>query len=178
MNRRLLVCVTNMARQLALVVSIFLSLGATPQAFATSGPLPGYYDSCAGAAVGPAAGLFNSFPSDTQVHTRTLISSGSNYNYQVQLKRIADRQGGTLFMTLLAAFNVLLHRYTGQNDLCIGTPIANRQYGETEGLIGMFVNTLALRSQVEGDDTFAGLLSKVRTTCLDPPHGSGYYGSS
>ena len=100
MNRRLLVCVTNMARQLALVVSIFLSLGATPQAFATSGPLPGYYDSCAGAAVGPAAGLFNSFPSDTQVHTRTLISSGSNYNYQVQLKRIADIKIGDEVLAL------------------------------------------------------------------------------
>src|SRR5439155_3350414 len=80
-----------------------------------------------------------------------------------QLKQLAEQQGGTLYMVLLAAFKVLLHRYTGQNDICIGSPIANRQYGETEGLIGMFVNTLALRSQVEGNDTFAALFSNVKT---------------
>jgi len=70
-------------------------------------------------------------------------------------------------MVLLAAFQTLLYRYTGQNDICVGSPIANRQYGETEGLIGMFVNTLAMRSQVEGEDTFAALLSRVKTTCLE-----------
>ena len=83
------------------------------------------------------------------------------------LKRLADHEGGTLYMVLLAAFKVLLYRYTGQTDICVGSPIANRQYGETEGLIGMFVNTLALRSQVEGDDTFGTLLGKVKTTCLE-----------
>ncbi|HET8888131.1 MAG TPA: amino acid adenylation domain-containing protein, partial [Candidatus Angelobacter sp.] len=57
--------------------------------------------------------------------------------------------------------------YTGQEDICVGSPIANRQYGETEGLIGMFVNTLALRSQVSGADRFADLLTKVKTTCLE-----------
>src|SRR5262249_49676566 len=77
-----------------------------------------------------------------------------------------EEQGCTLYMVLLAAFKVLLHRYTGQTDLCVGSPIANRQYGETEGLIGMFVNTLALRTQVEGEDTIATLLAKVKTTCL------------
>ncbi|HYK02057.1 MAG TPA: amino acid adenylation domain-containing protein, partial [Thermoanaerobaculia bacterium] len=84
-----------------------------------------------------------------------------------QLKRLAEQQGGTLYMVLLAAFKVLLHRYTGQNDICVGTPIANRQYGETDGLIGMFINTLALRSQVDAADSFAGLLTKVKTTCLE-----------
>ena len=83
------------------------------------------------------------------------------------LKRLAEQQGGTLFMVLLAAFKALLHRYTGQTDICVGSPIANRQYGETEGLIGMFVNTLALRSQVEGDDTVTALLAKVKATCLE-----------
>jgi amino acid adenylation domain-containing protein len=84
-----------------------------------------------------------------------------------QLKRIADAQGATLYMVLLAAFDVLLYRYSAQNDICIGTPIANRHYGETEGLIGMFVNTLALRNRVEDDDTFVTLLQKVKTTCLE-----------
>ena len=84
-----------------------------------------------------------------------------------QLKSLAQRRSGTLFMILLAAFKVLLYRYTGQNDICVGSPIANRQHGETEGLIGMFVNTLALRSQIEGEDTFAALLSQVKATCLE-----------
>ncbi|HEY0143904.1 MAG TPA: amino acid adenylation domain-containing protein, partial [Thermoanaerobaculia bacterium] len=84
-----------------------------------------------------------------------------------QLKRLAETEGATLFMVLLAAFKTLLYRYTAQSDLCVGSPIANRQHGETEGLIGMFANTLALRSHVEGDDTFAALLSQVKTTCLE-----------
>ncbi len=84
-----------------------------------------------------------------------------------QLKRLAEQKGGTMYMVLLAAFKVLLYRYTGQSDLCVGSPIANRQYGETEGLIGMFANTLALRSQVEGKETFSALLSQVKTTCLE-----------
>jgi amino acid adenylation domain-containing protein len=87
-----------------------------------------------------------------------------------QLKRLAEQQGATLFMTLLAAFQALLHRYSGQDDICVGSPIANRQHGETEGLIGMFVNTLALRSRVAGDDPFMELLSSVKATCLDAYH--------
>src|SRR5206468_1688966 len=56
---------------------------------------------------------------------------------------------------------------TGQGDICVGSPIASRQYGETAGLIGMFANTLALRSQVEGEGTFSALLSRVKATCLE-----------
>jgi len=84
-----------------------------------------------------------------------------------QLKQVAERQGGTLYMVLLAAFQTLLYRYTGQSDICVGSPIANRQYGETEGLIGMFVNTLAMRSQVEGEQKFTDLLRQVKATCLE-----------
>ncbi|TQV86009.1 non-ribosomal peptide synthetase [Aliikangiella coralliicola] len=83
------------------------------------------------------------------------------------LKGLAEQQGCTLFMTLLAAFNVLLFRYTDQQDICVGSPIANRQYGETESLIGMFVNTLALRNQVSGDESFNAFLSTVKNTCLE-----------
>ncbi|MEO8382485.1 MAG: amino acid adenylation domain-containing protein [Acidobacteriota bacterium] len=84
-----------------------------------------------------------------------------------RLKRLAEQRGATLYMVLLAAFKVLLHRYTSQEDICVGTLIANRQYAETEGLIGMFFNTLALRSQVEGEDSFFSLLAQVRATCLE-----------
>ncbi|HKO57468.1 MAG TPA: amino acid adenylation domain-containing protein [Thermoanaerobaculia bacterium] len=83
------------------------------------------------------------------------------------LKRLAEERGGTLYMILLAAFEVLLHRYTSQQDICVGSLIANRQYAETENLIGLFFNTLALRSQVEGEDTFSAFLSQVRATCLE-----------
>ncbi len=66
-----------------------------------------------------------------------------------ELKRLSQRAGVTLFMTLLAAFQVLLSRYSGQADIVVGTPIANRTRAETEGLIGFFVNTLVLRTRSE-----------------------------
>jgi amino acid adenylation domain-containing protein len=73
----------------------------------------------------------------------------------------------TLFMTLTAAFNVLLSRYAGQDDICIGTPIANRNRAEIEGLIGFFVNTLVLRTRVDSTAPFESLLQQVRTRTLD-----------
>ncbi|WP_084093210.1 non-ribosomal peptide synthetase [Andreprevotia lacus] len=80
-----------------------------------------------------------------------------------QLGRDGD---GTLFMTLSAAFALLLARYSGQSDLCIGTPIANRNRAEIEGLIGFFVNTLVLRAQVDQRQSFAALLQQLRATTL------------
>ena len=84
-----------------------------------------------------------------------------------ELKSLAESRGVTFFMILLAVWKVLLYRYSGQTDICLGTLIANRQYGETQGLIGMFVNTLALRSHLEAEDTFAAFLSQVKVTCLE-----------
>ncbi|MBA2672061.1 non-ribosomal peptide synthetase [Ramlibacter sp.] len=72
----------------------------------------------------------------------------------------------TLFMALAAAFSVLLNRYTGQSDICIGTPIANRNRAEIEPLIGFFVNTLVLRTEVDGAHSFAQLLEQVKTHAL------------
>jgi non-ribosomal peptide synthetase component F len=69
-------------------------------------------------------------------------------------------------MTLLAGFKALLIRYTGQTDIVVGTPVANRQYQELEVLIGFFVNTLVLRTDVSGDPTFNELVSRVRETAL------------
>ncbi len=83
-----------------------------------------------------------------------------------QLTSLSQKHGATLFMTLLAAFKVLLHRYSGQNDICVGTPIAGRQQAEIENLIGFFINTLALRSDVVGNNTFTELLSQVKSTTL------------
>jgi non-ribosomal peptide synthetase component F len=70
-------------------------------------------------------------------------------------------------MTLLAAFKVLLHRYTGQEDVVVGSPIAGRNRAELEGIIGFFVNTLVLRTDVSGDPAFSSLLARVRETTLD-----------
>jgi len=82
------------------------------------------------------------------------------------LARLSQSRGITLFMTLLAAFEALLYRYTGQTDFAVGTPIANRTRAELEGLIGCFVNTLVLRTDLSGDPQFVGLLRKVRETAL------------
>jgi amino acid adenylation domain-containing protein len=83
-----------------------------------------------------------------------------------ELHALSRKEGVTLFMTLLAAFEVLLYRYSGQNDLLIGTPIANRTRRELEGLIGFFVNTLVLRTQLAPDLSVRELLQRVRETSL------------
>jgi amino acid adenylation domain-containing protein len=84
-----------------------------------------------------------------------------------RLRILARQEEVTLFMILLTAFNALLFRYTGQQELVVGSPIANRNYPETEGLIGSFVNMLALRSDVSGNPTARELLQRVREVCLD-----------
>ncbi|MBA2679919.1 MAG: amino acid adenylation domain-containing protein [Ktedonobacteraceae bacterium] len=83
------------------------------------------------------------------------------------LKNLGQQAGATLFMTLFSAFQILLYRYTGQDDLVIGTPIANRTHAEIEGIIGFFVNTLALRADLSGDPSFLDVLQRVRQTVLD-----------
>jgi amino acid adenylation domain-containing protein len=82
------------------------------------------------------------------------------------LRRLGREHGVTLFMTLLAAFDVLLHRYTGVDDIAVGTPIANRTDVEAEGLIGLFANTLVLRTDLSGDPTVRALLQRVRDVAL------------
>ena len=83
------------------------------------------------------------------------------------LNELSKREGATLFMTLLAAFQVLLHRYSGQEDIVVGTPVANRDRIEFENLIGLFVNTLALRANLSGAPSFKEALRRVREVCLD-----------
>lgn len=83
------------------------------------------------------------------------------------LKAFSQKEGATLFMTLLAAFNALLCRYSDQKDLIVGTSIGNRNHVETESLIGFFVNTLALRTDLSGDPPFREVLARVRRVALD-----------
>lgn len=82
------------------------------------------------------------------------------------LNALSRREGVTLFMTLVAAFNILLHRYSAQDDIVIGTPTAGRSRLELEGLIGFFVNTLVLRADLSGSPSFRELLAQIRDTTL------------
>jgi amino acid adenylation domain-containing protein len=82
------------------------------------------------------------------------------------LSRIASAHETTFFMTALALFQLLLHRYSGQADIAVGTPIAGRTRLETEGLIGFFVNTLVMRTDLSGQPTFEQLIERVRETAL------------
>jgi amino acid adenylation domain-containing protein len=83
------------------------------------------------------------------------------------LVSLSRESGTTLFMTLVAAFQALLYRYTGQDNLCIGTPIANRNHSQIEQLIGFFTNTLVLRTDLSGNPSFEQLLNRVREVALD-----------
>ncbi|MEU7876514.1 amino acid adenylation domain-containing protein, partial [Dactylosporangium sp. NPDC049140] len=82
------------------------------------------------------------------------------------LREVARAAGVSMFMTVFGVLTVLLGRYSGQDDIVVGTPIANRNRAETEGLIGFFVNTLALRTDLSGDPTFTELLGRVRAETL------------
>ncbi len=83
-----------------------------------------------------------------------------------QLKKLSQREGATLFMTLLAALDVMLARYSGQEDIVVGSPIAGRSRAEVEKLLGLFVNTLVFRTNVSGNPSFRELLGRVRETAL------------
>jgi amino acid adenylation domain-containing protein len=83
-----------------------------------------------------------------------------------RLNSLSQREGATLFMTLLAAFNVLLMRYSSQQDILIGTPISNRNRAELEPLIGLFINTLVLRTDLSGEPSFQELLRRVKEVAV------------
>ncbi len=82
------------------------------------------------------------------------------------LNTLSRREGVTLFMTLLAAFQTLLYRYTAQDDISVGVPVANRDRAGTEGLIGFFVNTVVMRTDLAGDPPFRQVLKRVRDVAL------------
>ncbi|SDB91997.1 non-ribosomal peptide synthetase [Shouchella lonarensis] len=82
------------------------------------------------------------------------------------LQRVSDQAGATLYMTLLAAFHILLQRYSGQEDITVGTPVAGRNEAEVENVIGFFVNTLVIRARVDGSSSFLSLLQQVKETAL------------
>ena len=98
---------------------------------------------------------------------------GDRYIYSLSpeltaaVNAFSQQQGVSLYMTLLATLSILLSRYSRQEDLCIGSPIANRTHSQTEGLIGFFVNTLVMRQQIKLELSFIEFLQQTRQTCLD-----------
>ncbi|MEM8906259.1 MAG: amino acid adenylation domain-containing protein, partial [Bacteroidota bacterium] len=99
-------------------------------------------------------------------------SRGNTQSFQIDkdlslaLNALAARENVTMYMLLLSVLKVLLHRYSGQEDICVGSPVANRSHAEIESLIGFFLNTLALRSEVKGNVPFDQLLQQVKETTL------------
>ncbi|MEL7408557.1 MAG: amino acid adenylation domain-containing protein, partial [Cyanobacteria bacterium J06558_2] len=118
------------------------------------------------------APAISSIATDAPRKPQSSYESGAYY-FQINqritqsLKQIGRRNSGTLFITLLSALALLLHRYTDQDDLVIGTPIANRDRAEVAGLIGFFANTLALRVNLADNPTFTELLARARETALE-----------
>jgi amino acid adenylation domain-containing protein/non-ribosomal peptide synthase protein (TIGR01720 family) len=99
--------------------------------------------------------------------------NGDGFSFKIDknlsngLNELSRSTNSTLFMTLLSAFKVLLHRYSNQTDICVGSPIAGRNHKSVEGMVGFFVNTLALRSNVDSKNKFVDLVAQVRSTLLD-----------
>ena len=102
-----------------------------------------------------------------QTFAGNIFSWELNQDLTQQLKTLSQHSGATLFMTLLAAFVTLLSRYSGQEDIVVGSPIANRNRSEVESLIGFFVNTLVLRTDLKDNPSFSELLARVRQVALD-----------
>ncbi|MFD7523071.1 amino acid adenylation domain-containing protein [Paenibacillus chitinolyticus] len=90
------------------------------------------------------------------------------------LRQIADENGATLYMVFLAAYTILLHKYSGQEDIIVGTPVSGRTHADTEPLIGMFVNTLAIRNCPSGDKMFLSYLEEIKETMLGAYENQDY----
>jgi amino acid adenylation domain-containing protein len=99
--------------------------------------------------------------------------SGGTYRFVISrdqitaLEKICRETDATLFMALLTAYYILLYRYSGQDEIIVGSPIANRNHPELENLIGVFINPLALRVKISGDPGFREMLTRVKNTCLE-----------
>lgn len=97
---------------------------------------------------------------------------GASYSFliepeiQKQIHRLSNEENATLFMILLACLKILLYRYSGQEDICVGTPAANRVHAELEKVVGCFINSLVLRSNLSGDPSFQEILERLRTQAL------------
>ncbi|NSL90997.1 amino acid adenylation domain-containing protein [Chitinophaga sp. Mgbs1] len=105
-------------------------------------------------------------PSGFKTHSGGLVTGSVNASVVAGIRQLAQEEKATLFMTLLTATDILLYRYSGQDDLIVGTPVAGRDHVELEGQIGLYLNTLALRSRFSGEDDFRSVLQQVRQVML------------
>ena len=116
----------------------------------------------------PVSALIGDKPRPTiKTYNGALLHSRIDESLTASIKALCQQQGSTLFMGLLAAVKALLYHYTGQQDIIIGSPIAGRENAELENQIGFYVNTLALRTQCNPEDSFSNLLQKVQQVTLD-----------
>jgi len=102
-----------------------------------------------------------------QTHIGAKVEFGVSLDLAESMRKLCQREEVTLFMALLTVFKVLLHRYTGQEDIVVGTPISGRNRVETDNLIGFFLNTLALRTDLSGNPSFRELLGGMRKVALE-----------
>ncbi|PYV78552.1 MAG: non-ribosomal peptide synthetase, partial [Acidobacteria bacterium] len=102
-----------------------------------------------------------------EAHHAAIVTYTISQKLLDRLHELSQAEDATLFMTLLSAFQLLLSRYSGQEDIVVGSTVAGRNYSETESLIGFFINTLAMRTDLSGEPTFRELLARVRQTALD-----------
>src|SRR5262249_19693743 len=104
---------------------------------------------------------------------KSTTHAGASHDFSIDesvfqgLLKLSKKEKATLFMTMLAAFQTLLHRYTSQDDIVVGTPVANRSRPEVEKLIGFFVNSIVLRTDFSNNPTFRELLGRVREVTLE-----------
>ncbi|HVI44931.1 MAG TPA: amino acid adenylation domain-containing protein [Chitinophaga sp.] len=116
----------------------------------------------------PVIGLQTDYPRPpVKTYSGSIVQKTFSATWLSRLKSISRAADATLFMGLLAALKMLLHRYTAQDDMIIGTPVAGREHADLEEQIGVYINTLALRTRFRNDDTFSDLLAQVRQVTLD-----------
>ena len=101
----------------------------------------------------------------THAGSRYLFNFSSSLTQE--LNRVSRQEGVSLYMLLLAAYQTLLHQYSNQNDIIVGSPVANRNHPQVEGIIGVFINALAMRTRFSGDPSFREVLQQVRKTALE-----------
>lgn len=109
-----------------------------------------------------------------------MTSAGSRLSFVLDahlkqsLEKLAKQTGTTMFMVLLAAYNVLLHQYTAQEDMIVGTPTSGRNHPDVENMIGVFIQTVAIRSQPVGNKSFRSYLEEIKKQSLDALDNQDY----
>ncbi len=111
---------------------------------------------------------------EKQTHNGATVVKEYSTSFLAKLKAFSEQEGTTLFMTLMAGINALLYRYTNQADIILGTPVAGREHPDIENQIGLFVNTLAIRTKITVEESFETLLKKQKQLLIDAYQHQNY----